>query len=342
MIVLQQMIILFLLIIVGFICSRIGILDDVGSKRVSSIVVHVANPALILSAGINPESTLRGTDLLKTFGLSLAVFAILIIIAQILPRILRVPVSERSAYQVMMVFSNIGFMGFPLISAVYGSDALLSASLFLIPYNVLIYTYGINLIKAGGREARKEAAFRGEGGRIPERDFEAAADGHVMEQELDSAEEKQSVTDLLKKVFNIGVIACILTLILYMTRCPVPYIIEETVDHLSGLTAPLSMMVIGASISKINVKKLLQDWKLVVYILIKLLLIPAAGVLILKNAGISYALLGAYAVILAAPVGSMTVMLAQEYDGNDELASKGVALSTLLSVVTIPLVSLLV
>jgi len=206
MIVLQQMIILFLLIIVGFICSRIGILDDVGSKRVSSIVVHVANPALILSAGINPESTLRGTDLLKTFGLSLAVFAILIIIAQILPRILRVPVSERSAYQVMMVFSNIGFMGFPLISAVYGSDALLSASLFLIPYNVLIYTYGINLIKAGGREARKEAALRGEGGRIPGRDFETTANGRIMEQ--DSAEEKQSVTDLLKKVFNIGILFC--------------------------------------------------------------------------------------------------------------------------------------
>lgn len=307
MILVKQMVVLFLLMMVGFICRKMGLLNDEASKKISAIVVNVANPALILSAGINPESTIKGTEFLKTLCLALIIYACLIIIGIIIPKILRVPLSDRGLYQVMMIFSNIGFMGFPLISAVYGDDALLYAALFMIPYNVLIYTYGMAVIR--GKEA---------------------------------SEEKTTAKDTLKKVFNIGVIACILMFVLYLTRLPVPSVIEDTVDYLSNLTAPLSMIIIGDSITKINFKKLITNFRLIAFTLIKLLVVPAIGIFVLSLCGISGDLLGVCMIMLATPVGSMTVMISQQYDGNSELASSGVALTTVLSVVTIPIVSLLV
>jgi len=133
MLLLKQMIILFLLMAVGFICRKRGIITESGSKCVSAIVVNVANPALILSASINKESTIQGMDLLRTVGLALGMYVFLIILAYILPKLLRCDKKTAKSYRVMTVFSNIGFMGYPLLNAMYGSTSLLYASIFTIP-----------------------------------------------------------------------------------------------------------------------------------------------------------------------------------------------------------------
>ena len=206
----------------------------------------------------------------------------------------------------MTVFSNIGFMGFPVISALYGSGALLYAALFMIPYNVLIYTYGISAMSIGKKIGEKKGSWNP--GRI----------------------------------FNIGVVACVLTIIIYLTGIRLPEFVEKTVTNLSNLTAPLSMMVIGASLATFDLKKLFLDARLLVFSMIKLLMIPVIGMLIIKQFVSSEMICGVCMVMLATPVGSMTAMLAQQYDGDYEMASKGVALTTILSVATMPLVSMLV
>lgn len=306
MILLKQMIVLFLIMIVGIICRFRGILNDEASKKISSIVVNVANPALILSAGINPENVLRGSQFIKTLGLAIGVFLIMFILAYIIPVILHIDKPKSGVYKVMMVFSNIAFMGFPLVSAIYGSNALIIASLFLIPYNVLIYTFGISAM-ASNTDNKEKFTFK----------------------------------ETLHKIFNIGVIACIISIILYISAVHIPSVIENSIDYLSSLTAPLSMIIIGDSITKINFKELLKDWKLLVFAIIKMIIVPIIGVLALKTLGLSATLTGVCMIMLATPVGSMTVMLAQQYDGDFETASKGVALTTLMSVATIPLVSMI-
>lgn len=306
MLLLQQMFILFLIMLVGLICKKEGLINDAGSKVISGIVVNVANPALILSAGINKTETIEGKNLLLAVGLAAGVYVFLIVASFIIPKVLRIDKREIGTYRVMTVFSNIGFMGFPVISAVYGSDALLYASVFLIPYNVLIYTWGImTMAPASGKENDKK------------------------------------MTISWGKIFNIGVIACLLTIVLYITKMPIPKPVESVVNHFSSLTAPLSMMVIGASMADMNFKKLLTDVKMLIFQAIKLLLLPVIGVLIIKSFGIEPKLVGVCLIMLATPVGSMTAMLAQQYDGDYELASKGVALSTLLTVATMPLLSML-
>lgn len=307
MILLKQMLILFLIMLVGFICRKKAIINNEGSKVLSAIVVNVANPALIISASINKESFVKGKELLFVALLSIGIYIFLLIASKLVVMLLRAHSKEAGIYRVMTVFSNIGFMGFPLVSAVYGSDALLYASFFLIPYNVLIYTWGISTM-------RKADNNQGE------------ARGNKI---------------AWNKIFNIGVIACIITIIIYLSQIRVPDFIESTITNLSHLTAPLSMIVIGDSIALMDVKKLITDKKLIIFALVKQIVIPIVGVLIIKTMHIRFEMVGVCLVMLATPVGSMTAMLAQQYDGDYEFASKGVALTTLMSVITIPLVSMI-
>jgi len=304
MILLGQMIILFLLMLIGLICRKNGLLSQSGSKIISGIVVNVANPAMILSASINKESTIQGRELLFTAGLALAVYAFLIVIAILITAIFRVDKASKGPYQVMTVFANIGFMGFPVISAVYGSEALLYASFFIIPFNVLIYTWGIAAITGG-------------------------------------TDQKPTNVPIWRKILNVGVVSCIITIVIYVFRIPMPVAVESTVTHLANLTAPLSMMVIGASLADMNFKELFTDYKLILFSVIRLIVVPIIGVSAIRLLGVNDTLAGVCMIMLSTPVASMTAMLAQQYDSNYGIASKGVALTTILSVATMPLVSMI-
>lgn len=297
MILLKQMLVLFILMLIGVCCRKCGIFNDESNKRISALVLNVANPALVLSSGINQESAIGGMEFVKTFVLAWMIFGVLMIIAYFIPRILRAEASEYGIYKTMTIFSNVGFMGFPVIAALFGTEALLYASLFLIPFNVLIYTYGISVMKG------EKTGFQ------------------------------------LRKILNVGVVSCIVTLFIYLTKLPIPIVIENAVDSVSGLAAPLSMMIIGDSLTKVNLKKLFCNVRMLVFSGIKLLVIPLAGVGVIKLLGLNPMLTGVCMVMLSTPVGSMNAMLAQQYGGDYELASQGVTITTLLAVITMPLVS---
>ena len=321
------MIILFLLMMVGFILNKVGLLNKAGEKTLSAVVVNAANPAMVLAASINKEGTIQGIELLRTFGLIIVVYIILIILAWIITRVLRVPKGQRGAYQNMTVFSNIGFMGFPLVSAMFGSEAMLYASLFVIPYNVLIYTYAYFMMDADLKAAGSENAATSAG----------SDDGTT-------SREKSSTTHsaaTLRKIINIGTIASILTIIIYLSQIHVPEFIESTVTHLSHLTAPLSMIVIGSSMADMKLKEMFTDVRLLIYSAVKLLLIPIVGVTLIKLTGADPLFVGVCLVMLGTPIGSMTAMIAQTHGSNYELAARGVALTTVLSVVTLPLISMI-
>ena len=306
MLLFEQMVVLFILMGIGYFCYKKEIITDEVSKKLSAIVVNIANPAMVLT-GCMGEEKIQGSELLVTVVIIIAIYTALVILAQFLPHVLHIEKKSQGTYKAMTIFSNIGFMGFPVISALYGSSALLYGALFTIPYNILIYTYGVSSMSPDSSEgAGKKGAFS------------------------------------LKRIMSAGVIACIITVIVYLFQIPLPSFVKTTVTHLSNLTAPLSMMVIGASLATINLKKLFTDVKLLIFSVFKLLVIPIVGVLIIKQFVSNEMICGVCMVMLATPVGSMTAMLAQQYDGDYEMASKGVALTTILSVVTIPLVAMIV
>lgn len=296
MILLKQMLIFFFVMLLGYYTARKGIMDDKVCKSISWIVINIANPALIISGSLT-KNTISTAGILSATVLAATVFLILILIAEFLLPIFPFPKKELGVYKVMLVFSNIGFMGFPILAAIYGVSAFMYASIFLIPFNMLIYTYGIICMGA----------------------------------------KKEKIS--LSKIFNVGVLACILSFIISLMRIPVANMAVNAIQMLSNLTAPLSMMVIGASFVHIKLKELVSDWRMVLFCAIRLIVIPFIGMWAIKGVISDHVLWGVCLVVLAAPAGSMSVMLAQQYDGKSiEPATKGVALTTLLSVITMPLV----
>lgn len=309
MLLLQQMIVLFILMAIGYFCYKKCIITQEVNRKLSAIVINIANPALVLS-GCMGEDRIQGRELLITMLLAVIVYAILLLLAWLIPTLLHIEKKSFGVYRAMTVFSNIGFMGFPVIAALYGRGALLYAAIYTIPFNILIYTYGI-------------AAMR-------------------VQEDVQKPDLAPKSRIKLRGVLNIGVISCIVTIIIYLSGIKLPSVIESTITHLSNLTAPISMMVIGASLATMNLRQLFTDWKLMVFSLIKLLIIPVAGIFLVSQLVDSKVICGVTMIMLATPVGSMTAMLAQEYGGDYEMASKGVALTTILSVATMPLVNLMI
>lgn len=296
MLLLQQMLIFFLIMLIGYICRKIGVFRETTGKTISGIVINIGNPALIIASGMNPETLENKEKLLLTLVVALVFFAIMFVIAELLPRLLRADREDYGAYQVMTIFSNIGFMGYPLLDAMYGSEAVIHAAIFNLLYSVLIYTYGIR--------------------------------------KMQTAAQREKLN--WKQILNVGVVSCLIAVTLYISALPVPMIFEDTATRIGAITGPLSMLVIGDSLAQIRLKELFTDIRLLIFSAVKLLLMPA---LLLWGLGFFITdpmFRGVCLVMTATPVGSMTVMLAQQYDGDYRLTSRGVALTTVLSVVTMP------
>lgn len=373
---LQQMIVMFLMMAVGYLCYRKQILTEEVSRKVSAIVVNVANPCMILSSALTDQQ-MQGKELVQTLAIVVMMYVFLLVMAQLLPRILCIQKESRGAYAAMTVFANIGFMGFPVLAAMYGNGALLYGAVFQIPFNILIYTYGVAVLtRKPGACAKTEPNVKAEvdvkaepnvkaevdvkaepdvkaevdvkaesNGKTGERQdaqgITAAVNG--MSENIENGSEQQGklqgTVEIVKKIFNIGVIACIAAMLLYFLQTPVPSFLQAFITNLGNLTAPLSMMIIGASLAQMPFKELFLDKKLLLFSLVKLLLLPAVWMIMVNRVAEQEILRGVCLVMMATPAGSMTAMLAQQYGGDYETASRGVALTTVLSVITMPLLA---
>ena len=388
MVMLQQMIVMFLMMAVGYLCYRKQILTEEVSKKVSAIVVNVANPCMILSSALTDQQ-MQGKELVQTLAIVVMMYVFLLVMAQLLPRILCIQKESRGAYAAMTVFANIGFMGFPVLAAMYGNGALLYGAVFQIPFNILIYTYGVAVLtRKPGACAKTEQDVKAEVDVNAEVDVKAEPDVNAevdvkaepnveaeqdvkaevdvkaepngktgerqdaqgitaavngMSENIENGSEQQGklqgTVEIVKKIFNIGVIACITAMLLYFLQTPVPSFLQAFITNLGNLTAPLSMMIIGASLAQMPLKELFLDKKLLLFSLVKLLLLPAVWMIMVNRVAEQEILRGVCLVMMATPAGSMTAMLAQQYGGDYETASRGVALTTVLSVITMPLLA---
>lgn len=388
MVMLQQMIVMFLMMAVGYLCYRKQILTEEVSRKVSAIVVNVANPCMILSSALTDQQ-MQGKELVQTLAIVVMMYVFLLVMAQLLPRILCIQKESRGAYAAMTVFANIGFMGFPVLAAMYGNGALLYGAVFQIPFNILIYTYGVAVLtrKPGAcakteqdvnaevdvkaeidvkeepnvkaeQDVNAEVDVKAEPDVKSEVDVKAEPNGKTEERQdaqgitatvngksenIENGSEQQGklqgTVEIVKKIFNIGVIACITAMLLYFLQTPVPSFLQAFITNLGNLTAPLSMMIIGASLAQMPLKELFLDKKLLLFSLVKLLLLPAVWMIMVNRVAEQEILRGVCLVMMATPAGSMTAMLAQQYGGDYETASRGVALTTVLSVITMPLLA---
>lgn len=207
MLILQQMIIFVLLMAAGALARRYEILTPANQPQITKLVVNIAYPAIILSGVTGKGPRIEGAELAYAFGVILIMLVLLMISAWLLPRILRYPKEHYGIINVMVIFTNIGFMGVPMIDGIYGKDALIYMTVLLIPFNILFFSYVIQTIK--GHSDKKEP-FR------------------------------------WQNLANTGMGACILAIVLYLSGIELPYVLAQSITMLGSMTAPLAMMLLGS------------------------------------------------------------------------------------------------
>lgn len=239
------------------------------------------------------------SDVLVYLLYGTAFYALSMIIAFLCCKLLFVKKKNMGTYQFMLIFSNCSFMGYPIAGAVLGTDSVFYMSIFNIPFNILAFSYGIFLLSHGGENETK---------------FNP------------------------KKLINPGIIASVLAVVIYAAHISFPEFICSTFDSVGGLTTPLSMLVLGISLAQLPTNELFNEIRLYPVALIRLVVLPVLTCFAVRLFTTDSMLIGVAAVTAAMPVASMTVMLSTLYGGNVKLASVGVFITTVLSVISVPLV----
>ena len=145
--VISQLAALFLMILAGYISARADLISPQFRQKLSSLALNTAAPCIILSSGLESES--GSADMAAAVGVGVFFFALMIALAALLVRVCRVPRAQRGLDQLMLVFTNVGFMGIPVVQSIYGPTGVALLSMFILIFNLCFFSYGVLLISGG-------------------------------------------------------------------------------------------------------------------------------------------------------------------------------------------------
>lgn len=298
MVVFQTMLKLFLLLILGFVLFKCHIFDEYTNKKISALIVNVASPMLIISSIAGVEGSNKSIVFLM-IGAGILMYIGFIILGKIINRIFPFPKKDWPVYECMVVFANTGFMGYPVLLDVFGQEAVFYASLIHMAFNFFVYTYAIMCLTKG-----------------------------------DDSEFKLNFKQLLTP----GIILIFVGIFIYLFDIQLPSVLIDTINSVGSLTAPLSMMMIGSSLAVYPIKDSFTDWRSYVFAFVRLMIVPFVTMIMCRLLHIDAYYANITIITNAMPVGSMVLMLATQYNANVKIVTRNIVVSTLLSVITIPIV----
>ncbi len=297
---------LFLLMACGFFARKVGIIDDVASKRLSTLIIKIGQPMMIISALVDAEFSYENlTNGFIIIGAGLVLHALMAVMAFFLCKGFR-DLDERKITEFSLVFTNAGFIGFPIMKALFGNTGLFLASFYVISFHLFIWSWGIAIL------ARKRSDIR--------------------------------LT--VRKIFvNLGSIPCLIGILLYLAVIPfpgfaLPDFLTDFLRYLSGLCTPISVLITGALLATRTPKQLFGSWKIYYFSALKLIGIPLVICVLGKLVGLPDFLVLFCTVEAALPSAATITMFSELYGLNAGYASQTVGTSSLLSVATLPLVLL--
>lgn len=305
-VVLSNLVGLFLLMGVGFIAVKAKILPASSSGAMSALLLKITLPCTIFNsmAGLSFDPAFV-TDLLIVVGLSLLIYLLNTLLSWLLVHVFRVADGSRGVWMFGSIFSNNGFMGFPVCYALFGDQGLALAAMTSLPFNLLVYTLGARLVC------------------------------------IDTRGEAQPIQWRSVLLSNIN-IALVLGVAFYFLQVPLPGALLTPLTHFGNVTTPLSMFVTGMALAAGKGAELFRDRDSYSACLMRLVLMPAiAWIILLVFPVVNPLIPGVLLVIMAMPAPAVTTILAETYHGNRELAAKIVFLTSLFCIITLPLFTLL-
>lgn len=303
-IIISQIFILAVVVLIGAIAGKLKVLTHDSKDMLSKVIFNISLPLMLFTNFLKLEATPR--LLANSFiVLSVSGFVILFMLLAgwVTTRIFHIKGREAAVFKAHSMFGNTIFLGFPLITALYGVEGLLYASMFQLVSNIIMWTVGVIVLTHGDGISWKKSIYR---------------------------------------VLNPNTVATLTGLLFFLLSIKLPALLVKPLSELGSANTWLSMLYIGAMLVLTDVGGLLGKKSLYIMSLNRLIIIPS--VLILLFAA-SAALFGTGAdkmvtsvIILEAsmPCMASVVIMAKELGADDRLAVGNVFVSTILSILTLP------
>ena len=296
-VLIPKMIVFVVLMVIGYLCAKTNFAGREFTKDASKMVINVFMSATIINSVLVSDARLSGGELFQVMLVLCMSVGVCWILAAISCRLVGLG-DKAPLFELLIAVMNNMFIALPVVETLFGSQAVFYCSLSCIPFNILLYTFGIYRLQGG--------------------------------------EGKGSVR--LRDIFSVPLLATLAALVIFLLQPPVPPVLKELASTMSAATMPLSMIVIGSSLGSVSLLDAFKKGKLYLMCVLRLLLCPLLVWLLAGLITDDLMLRVTATIIAAAPSGVVVSVLAIQYDRDAVFTSEGVLLSTVFSMLTIPLI----
>lgn len=286
----------FILAFTGYVLVKTNILNNSAVKGISGTLMYAAMPALIFSSFIKDINRDIFKDFTQAFVIIAIVYIFFIGFAALVYR--NDKTGQAAIGKLSMVFSNCAFMGIPVIQSLFGNEGIIYASIFILFYNIFLWTYAIKLY-----DPRLEVK-----------------------------------KNYLSVIVNPGILSMAAGFIIGFFEITMPYFIIKTTELMGSLTTPAAMLIVGAMFAQKSMLASFKSMAIIKISLIRLILIPAALISIFKILNMTGLHIYVMIILSAMPVATTVAIMAEQYNKEKSFAAGAVGYSTILSVITLPVI----
>ena len=295
---LEVMVVLFIIVILGYVACKLGYMGDKFDKKLSSIVVDITCPLLVLSSVMGDDLPDR-TLILPLLGVGFLTYIILLVFGFWVPRLISKSHDDQGMIGFALMFANVGFIGYPIVSSIFGPHAVFYAALLNMPNTFFIFTAGVMLIKG--------------------------------EYSLKQFNPKVLISPAMLGAFLAAIIVAL--------GIHTPNIIARPVTMVGNITVPAALMIIGSSMAKLPLRDIIGSTKVYITALLRLTVVPLSIYFLFKVCGVNDMVNNINTVVIAMPVASFGTMFCLKYGRDPSLITETTFITTLGSIITIPLIT---
>ena len=297
---LEVMVMLFTMVILGYAACKLGYMGDKFDKKLSSIVVDITCPLLVLSSVMGDEMPDRSL-ILPLVGVGFLTYILLLVFGFWVPRFITKNHDDQGMIGFALMFANVGFIGYPIVSSIFGPKAVFYAALLNVPNTFFIFTAGVMLVKG-----------------------------------------EYSIHQFNPKVFlSPALIGAFIAALLVAFGVHTPEMIARPVTMVGNITVPAALMIIGSSMARLPLREIIGSGKVYATSFLRLVVVPLSVYFLFRLCGVNTLINNINTVVIAMPVASFGTMFCLKYGRNPSLMTEATFITTLFSIITIPLITLL-
>lgn len=297
---LEVMVMLFTMVILGYTACKLGYMGDKFDKKLSSIVVDITCPLLVLSSVMGDEMPDRSL-ILPLVGVGFLTYIILLVFGFWVPRFISKNHDDQGMIGFSLMFANVGFIGYPIVASIFGPKAVFYAALLNVPNTFFIFTAGVMLVK----------------GEYSIRQFNP------------------------KVLLSPALIGAFIAALLVAFGVHTPEMIARQITMVGNITVPAALMIIGSSMARLPLREIIGSGKVYATSFLRLVIVPLSVYFLFRLCGVNTLINNINTVVIAMPVASFGTMFCMKYGRNPSLMTEATFITTLFSIVTIPLITLL-